>query len=296
MYTQTGYDASAHISEETKGAALGAAKGVWRSVFWAGVIGWFVLLAITFAATEVGVVTNERPRLGSLVDLRQLARPVGGEDGDPDRDDRPALLRHGVPDQRLAHVLRVLARPRGSRAIGSGPGSNHHRVPAFSVIFMATCALIITLPALIGDENNYTYAFSAVVSIAVIGLYIAYVIPTYLRWRMGDAFEPGPWTLGKKYKWINPAAVIWVIICVIVFSLPQAAGRPDAVRWHRRDFDWKYVNYAPITVLIVIVAVGLWWLTQCPAHVPGADPPGRDRRDRPGDRGPARTEPPPATA
>ena len=35
MYTQTGYDASAHISEETKGAAIGAAKGVWRSVFWA---------------------------------------------------------------------------------------------------------------------------------------------------------------------------------------------------------------------------------------------------------------------
>src|SRR3954449_528861 len=42
MYTQTGYDASAHVSEETKGAALGAAKGVWRSVFWAGVFGWIV--------------------------------------------------------------------------------------------------------------------------------------------------------------------------------------------------------------------------------------------------------------
>src|SRR3954467_13218652 len=53
MYTQTGYDASAHVSEETRGAALGAAKGVWRSVFWSGVIGWFVLLAITFAATDV---------------------------------------------------------------------------------------------------------------------------------------------------------------------------------------------------------------------------------------------------
>ncbi len=26
------------------------------------------------------------------------------------------------------------------------------------------------------------------------------------------------------------------------------------------EFDWKYVNYAPITVLVVIVAVGLWWL------------------------------------
>src|ERR1043165_3637385 len=53
MYTQTGYDASAHISEETHGAAKAAAKGVWRSVFWAGVFGWIVLLAITFAATDV---------------------------------------------------------------------------------------------------------------------------------------------------------------------------------------------------------------------------------------------------
>jgi amino acid transporter len=121
---------------------------------------------------------------------------------------------------------------------------------------MALCALIVTLPALIGDENNYTYAFYAVVSITVIGLYIAYVIPTFLRWRMGDAFQPGPWTLGRKYKWVNPAAVVWVIICVIVFSLPQgAAGAP----W-MDEFDWKYVNYAPFTVLAVIAAVGIWWL------------------------------------
>jgi amino acid transporter len=126
----------------------------------------------------------------------------------------------------------------------------------FSVLFMAAMALIVTLPALIGDENNYTYAFYAVVSITVIGLYIAYVIPTYLRWRQGDSFVPGPWTLGQKYKWVNPAAVIWVIICVIVFSLPQgAAGAPWA-----DEFDWKYVNYAPFTVAAVIIAVGAWWL------------------------------------
>src|SRR5919204_1285142 len=33
MYTQTGYDASAHTAEETRGAAIAAAQGVWRSVF-----------------------------------------------------------------------------------------------------------------------------------------------------------------------------------------------------------------------------------------------------------------------
>ena len=45
--------------------------------------------------------------------------------------------------------------------------------------------------ALRATTSGIPVAFFAVVSIAVIGLYIAYVIPIYLRWRMGDAFEPG---------------------------------------------------------------------------------------------------------
>jgi amino acid transporter len=135
---------------------------------------------------------------------------------------------------------------------------NHHRVPAYAVLFMATLAMLITLPALFGDENNYTYAFQAVVSITVIGLYIAYVLPVYLRWRKGDDFKPGPWTLGRKYKWINPAACIWVAICVIIFILPQA---PVGVPW-RDEFDWKYVNYAPITVGGLFLIVGIWWLVR----------------------------------
>src|SRR4029078_5930682 len=56
MYTQTGYDASAHISEETQGAARGDAQGVWRWVFCSGVFAWFVLLALTFAATDTKAV------------------------------------------------------------------------------------------------------------------------------------------------------------------------------------------------------------------------------------------------
>jgi amino acid transporter len=132
---------------------------------------------------------------------------------------------------------------------------NHHRVPAFAVVFSCVAAMVMTLPALEGDANGAPYAFFAVVSICVIGLYIAYVMPVYLRWRMGDAFEPGPWTLGAKYKWINPAAIIWVAICVVIFCLPFT---PAAVPW-RDEFDWKYVNYAPITVGAVLLIVGVWW-------------------------------------
>ena len=49
QYTITGFDSCAHISEETHGAADSAAKGVWRSIFYSALIGWILLLAITFA-------------------------------------------------------------------------------------------------------------------------------------------------------------------------------------------------------------------------------------------------------
>ena len=114
---------------------------------------------------------------------------------------------------------------------------NGKGVPRNAVITMAIAALLITLPALEGD-GAFPYAFFAVVSITVIGLYIAYVIPIFLRWRMGDAFEPGPWTNGKKYKWMNLFSTIWVGIITVIFCLPFT---PAAVPWDD-DFDWKAVT------------------------------------------------------
>ena len=64
----------------------------------------------------------------------------------------------------------------------------------------------LTIPAFFPNSAGYPVAFFAVTSISVIGLYIAYTIPVFLRWRMGDGFKPGPWTLGGKYKWVNVIA------------------------------------------------------------------------------------------
>src|SRR3954468_13707626 len=56
MYTQTGYDASAHTAEETRDAAMAASQGVWRSVFFSAIAGWFVLLAFLYAASDTKAV------------------------------------------------------------------------------------------------------------------------------------------------------------------------------------------------------------------------------------------------
>jgi amino acid transporter len=285
MYTQTGYDASAHISEETRGAALGAAKGVWRSVFWSGVFGWFVLLGFTFAATDVNAVNDGG---GSSLAIFSSAL-------DPWAEKMVVLL--STIGQFFCGMACLTSGSRMCYAFSRDraiPGHriwtrlNHHRVPAFAVLFMATAALIVTLPALHGD-GAFPWPFFAVVSITVIGLYIAYVIPVYLRWRQGDSWEPGPWTLGKKYKWVNPAAVLWVIICVIIFILPfTPAGLPGRQGGDGDDpFAWEAVNYAPITVILVIAAVGIWWLVSArrtftgPVRTIDMDETGRVIEERP---------------
>ena len=84
MYTITGYDASAHVAEETVGAEQSAAKGIWQSVASSALIGWFVLLAITFAATDVDAVNEGFGSLARGLHLRRHGPELGRGDH-PDR-------------------------------------------------------------------------------------------------------------------------------------------------------------------------------------------------------------------
>ncbi len=253
QYTITGFDSCAHISEETHGAAENAAKGVWRSIFYSALIGWFVLLAITFAVSDPGAVTEAG---GSSIAVFESAMSTPWV---------KLILIISTVGQLFCGMSCLTSSSRMCYAFsrdGAIPGwriwsrVNQRRIPFNAVIFMAVWAAILTIPALWGNAAGFPVAFFAVVSIAVIGLYVAYVIPIYLRWRMGDAFEVGPWNNGRKYKWMNPFATFWVALITIIFILPTT---PAGVPW-RDEFTWSSVNYAPLVTGGVILAVGIWWL------------------------------------
>ncbi|CAN6469951.1 unnamed protein product [Victoria cruziana] len=53
QYTLTGYDASAHMTEETKNADKNGPKGIISSIGISIVVGWGYLLGITFAVTNI---------------------------------------------------------------------------------------------------------------------------------------------------------------------------------------------------------------------------------------------------
>jgi amino acid transporter len=254
MYTITGYDASAHVSEETHGAAESAPKGVWRSVFYSAVIGWIVLLALTFAVQKNATSTIASAGFPAIAVLQTALSSAAAK----------AVLIISTVGQLFCGMACVTSASRMTFAFsrdGAVPGHRlwrrlgPNKTPTWSVLFVVSCALLVTLPAFFPDKAGYPVAFFAVTSIAVIGLYIAYTIPVFLRWRIGDAFEAGPWTLGRRYRWINPIAFTWVAICVVIFCLPTS---PAGV-FFGKGFLWSSVNYAPLVTIGVMAIVTVWY-------------------------------------
>src|SRR4051794_3135393 len=251
MYTQTGYDASAHTAEETRGAAISAARGVWRSIFFSAIAGWIVLLALMFASSDEAGITKAG---GGSIPMITTALTSSSA--------KIVLLICTIGQlfcgmAGLTSASRTWYAFSRDRAI---PGwwlfrrLNRHRVPSYAVLAVTFFALLISVPALWSNRLGVPFAFFALTGICTLGLYIAYIIPVYLRLRQGDRFQAGPWTLGRHYKWINWGAIAFVALVVISADLPFAhAGVP----WND-DFDATVFNYTPLVIVLGLI-VGIWW-------------------------------------
>ena len=264
QYTITGFDASAHMSEETHGASKAAAQGIWRSIFYSAVGGWLLLVAFTFAATKTdvinGVVTDQGNfyGVGSVVTIFATSMGLAAFKVIMIISTIGQIFCAGSGMTSASRMMYAFSRDRATPGWRLWSKVNTSHAPVNATLAIAVACVIVALPALLGNEGGIPYAFLALVAITVIGLYIAYVIPIYLRWRMGDSFVPGPWTLGKKYKWMAPIAVIEVIVVCIYFSAPFS---PLGIPWNDGfALDNGAVQYAPVVVFGVILVVGLWWL------------------------------------
>jgi amino acid transporter len=263
QYTITGYDASAHLSEETQAAANGAAKGIWRSIFYSAIGGYILLMAFLYAVgPNATKVTNAGGFVGAIFTNAMSAHWSG------------TVLIISTAGQFFCTVACMTSCTRMMFAFsrdGAVPGAkywarlNKNKVPVNGVILTVVISLLITLPAIKsvnvalpdGSLVPSPVAFYAVVSIGVLGLYLAFAIPIFLRWRAGSNFTPGPWTLGNKYRWLAPIALIEIIITSIAAIMPTNSG--GAPWYGAKVFAWKYVNYAPIVLLVALLALWIGW-------------------------------------
>jgi amino acid transporter len=251
MYTQTGYDASAHTAEETRGAAKAAAQGVWRSVFFSALIGWFVLLAFLFAATDVDAINGADGFVGSIftssldpwaAKLVFIIATIG------------QLFCGAAGLTSASRTWYAFSRDRGIPGWSIFRRVNSDRVPFNAVIAVSLFAGVITIPAFFG-KNDIPFAFFAITGICTVGLYLAYIIPVYLRLKKGDDFDPGPWNLGRRYKLVNVLAIIFVVLVVYSLNLPFS---PQGLPWND-GFDASLFNYTPLAIVVPII-FGVWYL------------------------------------
>ena len=250
QYTITGYDASAHMSEETRQASRAAAWGIVMSVVASVIFGFILLVAVTYAVPDVQGTLDAVANAVAYIWTESMSEGWA-----------EFLLFIAVVGQLFCGLASVTSASRMMFAFsrdGAIPGwriwrkVSKRRVPYMAVTAIVVLSWLLMVPTLVNAAIGYLVG----TSIAVIGLYIAFVLPIILRFKAGDSFEHGAWSLGRHYKWIDVAAIVWIIFICILFLMPVTpTGIPG-----NPDFDWAVVNYAPLTVGGALVLFGGWYI------------------------------------
>jgi amino acid transporter len=252
QYTITGYDASAHMSEETRQASRGAAWGILMSVVVSVIFGFILLVAVTFAIPGKNA---DAAGAGLYIVTYIWENSMG-------RRWAEFLLFVAVVAQTFCTIASVTSASRMMFAFSRDravPGhrlwrqvSRANRVPVNTVWAICVLAFLLNVFTLTNGYTGYVVA----TSVAVFGLSIAFVLPIILRLRAGERFERGAWSLGPHYKWIDWLAILWIAFISLVFFAPFAyAGIP----WNK-GFDGDFFNYTPVTVGGAFLLFGGWYV------------------------------------
>jgi amino acid transporter len=252
QYTLTGYDASAHMSEETHKASRSAAVGLLSSVVVSVIAGFILLVAITFAIPDQKAVQAQFTYITTYIWETSMSRHWA-----------ETLLFIVVAAQFYcltacvtsgSRMLFAFSRDRAVPGHQAWRKVSRHRVPVWSVVGVGVAGFLLMLPTWWNNLAGYYVG----TSVGTTGLYIAFILPVILRYRQGDKFETGAWSLGKHYKWINPIAILWVVVISVVFMLPTGPGGIPGNGTPK--FSWNLANYAPVTIAGAFILFGGWWV------------------------------------
>ena len=253
-WTYTGYDASAHVAEETVGARMASAWGVFLSVAVSAVVGYIFLVALTThlpdlttlfpAALETPIQAGaSQYYFGGGVAVISILEYNLGQIGD--------ILAAGIAIAMwfcglasLAAAGRMLfAFSRDDGIPGSGwlKRVNHsYRTPANSLVAVAVVAWLFTVAAFIVGTGT---AIVIITAVSTIFLYAAYGLVIYLGATTNEWTQHRVWSLGRWSKPIAYFAVFWVVVLMVLFSFPTSG-----------NISWPFM--AGIVVLLVVYYFG----------------------------------------
>ena len=283
QYTITGFDASAHVSEETVGARTEAPKAIVRAIYVSAIAALIMNLAMIAAL----------PKKGAEGDALYTAITFG-DAGDPFLvNAAPRLISSAlgtgaakllvfiaIVGQFFCGLASVTANSRMIYAFSRDnalPGSKiWHKINPKTRTPTNSVWLGIALSAIVGSSSLYvagkgagrfSTAFFAMTGICVIGLYISYAIPIYLR-LTNPEFKVGPWNLKGRHKIVGWTALVWIALISVLFVAPLFW--PFWTPWGEEnkflvtetgDEFFKQNNFnftGPLILLAAIFVMGYW--------------------------------------
>ncbi len=216
-YTITGFDASAHTSEETIDAARNVPRGIVRSVFVSSLFGWVMLCAIVLAIPNLEQGASKGGDIFYWIMKTVLPQPLS------------VFLVVGIAAAQYLCGLAALT--SASRMVfafardGGLPGSDllrrvspTSRTPSMAIWMVAIAALLFM--ALV--------PYTTIAAVCAVFLYISYVLPAAAGFLAhGRSWtQMGPWHLGA---WYRPLAALAVLGCVGLIVVGMQPPNEQAV-------------------------------------------------------------------
>jgi amino acid transporter len=254
-WTYTGYDASAHVAEETVGARVASAWGIFLSVAVSAVVGFVFLFALTthlpslatlFPAelTDDNLAGASQYYFGGGVAVIEILKYNLGQLGD--------VLAAGIAIamafcglSSVASAGRMLfAFSRDDGLPGAGwlkKVSHRYRTPANSLIAIVVISWLFSVAAFIVGTGT---AIVIITAISTIFLYAAYGVVIYLGATTTDWLKERVWSLGRFSRPVAWLAILWIVILMVLFSFPTSG-----------NISWPFMA---ATVLLLVVYYFGW--------------------------------------
>eukprot|EP00271_Cylindrocystis_brebissonii_P006437 TRINITY_DN19232_c0_g1_i1.p1 TRINITY_DN19232_c0_g1~~TRINITY_DN19232_c0_g1_i1.p1 ORF type:complete len:539 (-),score=54.41 TRINITY_DN19232_c0_g1_i1:127-1743(-) len=254
QFSLAGFEVNGHLSEETRNGDRNAAWGTIMSVLTTIVLGFCILLAITFSIQDPNNVLNpDNQTMGSFA-APQIYFDV-------------FFARYGSGNIAICVIALVAlcavfanvgAMAAGSRLFwamsrdGAAPFSSFFshltaeaKIPLPSILLTFVCSILFTLPVL-----KSSIAFIAINSFTTVATYLAYAIPILMKITFGlRRFEPGPLSLGIWSVPVNLVALLWICCISVMFCMPTVY--PVSV---------ETLNYAPVAFGCLFTLITIPWL------------------------------------
>ncbi|KAN0088292.1 Amino acid/polyamine transporter I [Tylopilus felleus] len=244
MWTLTGYDSAAHISEEVAGAQRSAPVAIIIAVASTEIFGWLLLIAASFATKSVSsLISTDLP-----LPMGQLFLDVLGKQGMLTIWSFIIVVQFVTGAAQGVDASRVIFAFARDNAL---PGSrwwkqiNRHTQTPVNAVW-----LVMVSAAICGLLGFSAAALSSLAGASVIGLYVSYSTPIFLRITSGrNALSPGFFSLGRWYLPIGIVAVSWVAFIVVLLFFPssQTTSAPG-------------MNYAVVIIMGVFIFASVSWV------------------------------------